>query len=49
MKAQDVAIFSRRFMGELGEIMKDRIIFDADRGVFQNNKKKLKYKSAEYF
>ena len=48
MKAQDVAMFSRRFMGELGAIMKDRIIFDADRGVFQNNKKKLKYKSAEY-
>ena len=48
MKAQDVAIFSRRFMDELGAVMKDRIILDADEGKFQNNKKKLKYKSAEY-
>ena len=48
MKAEDVAIFSRRFMEELGAIMKDRIILDADEGKFQNNKKKLKYKSAEY-
>ena len=48
MKAEDVAMFSRRFMNELGAIMKDRIILDADEGKFQNNKKKLKYKSADY-
>ena len=48
MKAEDVAMFSRRFMKELGAIMKDRIILDADEGKFQNNKKKLKYKSADY-
>ena len=35
-------------MEELGEVMAGRIVHDADRGVFQNNTKSHKYKSAEY-
>jgi len=48
MKAQDLAVFTKGFMDETAEIMAGRIVLDADDGKFQNNKKKLKYKSAEY-
>ena len=46
--ASEIPIFSNRYMGELGEIIAGRIVDDADRGRFQNNKRNLKYKSAEY-
>ena len=46
--ASEIPIFSNQFMKELGGIMAGRIVADADRGVFQNNKKSLSYKSAEY-
>ena len=46
--ASEIPIFSNQFMGELGEIMAGRIVQDADSGKFQNNKKSLSYKSAEY-
>tara|TARA_R100000458_G_C8271035_1_gene245763 strand:- start:1444 stop:1908 length:465 start_codon:yes stop_codon:yes gene_type:complete len=48
MKAQDLAVFTAQFMDETAEIMAGRIVLDADDGKFQNNKKNLKYKSAEY-
>lgn len=48
MKATDVAVFTKRFMDRTAEIMSGRIVLDADDGKFQNNKKRLKYKSAEY-
>ena len=48
VKASSIPIFSDRFMEELGEVMAGRIVHDADRGVFQNNTKSHKYKSAEY-
>jgi hypothetical protein len=48
MKAQEVAVFTKGFMDRTAEIMAGRIVLDADDGKFQNNKKKLKYKSAEY-
>tara|TARA_R110002020_G_scaffold197230_2_gene398283 strand:+ start:247 stop:702 length:456 start_codon:yes stop_codon:yes gene_type:complete len=46
--ASEIPIFSNQFMKEIGAIMAGRIVQDADRGKFQNNKKNLKYKSAEY-
>lgn len=48
MKAQELAVFTSRFMNQTAEIMAGRIVLDADSGKFQNNKKRLKYKSAEY-
>ena len=47
-RASDIPIFSNQYMKELGEVMAGRIVHDADRGVFQNNTKSHKYKSAEY-
>jgi len=47
-RASDIPIFSKQYMEELGEVMAGRIVHDADRGVFQNNTKSHKYKSAEY-
>ena len=47
-RASDIPIFSKRFMGETGEIMAGRIVQDAGRGVFQNNTKSHRYKSAIY-
>jgi len=47
-RASDIPIFSNQYMEKLGEIMAGRIVHDADRGVFQNNTKSHKYKSAEY-
>ena len=46
--ASEIPIFSNQFMLELGEKMAGRIVHDADRGVFQNNTRSHKYKSAEY-
>jgi len=48
MQVKDVILFSQQFMSEMGEITKGRIEQDADKGKFQNNKSKLKYKSLEY-
>ena len=48
MQASEVVLFSQQFMAEMGEITKARIEQDADKGKFQNNKSKLKYKSFEY-
>ena len=48
MKATEVAVFTKRFMDRTAEIMAGRIVLDADDGKFQNNKRRLKYKSAEY-
>ena len=47
-RASDIPIFSNQYMEELGEVMAGRIVHDADRGVFQNNTKSHKYKSADY-
>ena len=46
--ASEIPIFSNQFMKELGEIMAGRIVQDAGDGKFQNNKRGLNYKSAEY-
>ena len=48
MKATEVAVFTKRFMDRTAEIMAGRIVLDADDGKFQNNKRRLKYKSDEY-
>ena len=48
VKASSIPIFSNRFMGELGEVMAGRIVEDAGRGVFQNNTRSHRYKSALY-
>jgi|TARA_A100001515_G_scaffold12927_3_gene9828 hypothetical protein len=48
MRANDIPIFSRSFMDQLGRKVAGRIILDAGKGIFQNNKKKLKYKSETY-
>ena len=47
-RASDIPIFSNQYMEKLGELKAGRIVHDADRGVFQNNTKSHKYKSAEY-
>ena len=48
MNLGQVPIFTRRFMDQLGIKVAGRIILDAGKGIFQNNKKGFKYKSESY-
>tara|TARA_R110000744_G_scaffold45047_1_gene100231 strand:- start:173 stop:649 length:477 start_codon:yes stop_codon:yes gene_type:complete len=48
MRNQDIHKIPRKIFQKAGELAKSRIIEDADQGVFQNEKKNLKYKSKTY-
>ena len=48
MRNQDIHKIPRNIFKKAGELAKSRIIEDADKGIFQNNKQNFKYKSKTY-
>tara|TARA_B100000424_G_C22907218_1_gene482575 strand:+ start:486 stop:959 length:474 start_codon:yes stop_codon:yes gene_type:complete len=48
MRNQDIHKIPRNIFKKAGELAKSRIIEDADKGIFQNNRQNFKYKSKTY-
>ena len=48
MRIQDIDKIARNIFKKAGELAKSRIIEDADKGIFQNNRQNFKYKSKTY-
>tara|TARA_Y100000401_G_scaffold61260_1_gene48552 strand:- start:1824 stop:2294 length:471 start_codon:yes stop_codon:yes gene_type:complete len=48
MRNQDIHKIPRNIFKKAGELAKSRILEDASKGIFQNEKKNLRYKSKSY-
>jgi hypothetical protein len=48
MRNQDIHKIPKKIFIKAGELAKSRILEDASKGIFQNEKKNLKYKSESY-